>query len=81
MAFISYVPYSRAGRELKELYDEIGAADGAVDNILRIHCHNPPSMRHHYQLYSHLMRGASPLTRFQRELIAVAVSVANSCHY
>jgi alkylhydroperoxidase family enzyme len=52
-----------------------------MDNILRIHSLNPPSMAHHVQLYAHLMRGRSPLTRAQREMIAVTVSAENDCFY
>jgi alkylhydroperoxidase family enzyme len=52
-----------------------------VDNILRIHSLNPRSMRDHYALYAHLMRGPSPLSRVQREMIAVVVSAENDCFY
>jgi alkylhydroperoxidase family enzyme len=38
-------------------------------------------MRQHYELYLELMRGPGSLTRVQREMIAVAVSAANNCHY
>ena len=51
------------------------------DNIIRIHSLNPASMAHHVTLYAHLMRGRSPLSRVQREMIAVAVSAANDCYY
>ena len=52
-----------------------------VDNIVRIHSLNPPSMEHHVRLYAHLMRGESPLSRTQREMIAVTVSSVNDCFY
>jgi hypothetical protein len=51
------------------------------DNILRIHGVHARVMRLHYDLYRELMRGPSPLSRIQREMIAVAVSAANRCHY
>jgi alkylhydroperoxidase family enzyme len=38
-------------------------------------------MQTHYDLYAHLMRGRPPLSRTQREMIAVLVSVTNRCHY
>jgi alkylhydroperoxidase family enzyme len=38
-------------------------------------------MRTHYDLYAHLMRGRSDLSRAQREMIAVVVSTVNRCHY
>jgi uncharacterized peroxidase-related enzyme len=38
-------------------------------------------MGHHVTLYAHLMRGKSPLSRSQREMIAVTVSAENDCFY
>ena len=81
MAHIPYVPYEEADGLLGELYARYGRADGLMDNIVRIHSLNPPSMEHHLKLYSHLMRGRSPLSRVQREMIAVTVSAANDCFY
>jgi hypothetical protein len=51
------------------------------DNILRIHGVNSRVMKNHYDLYRSLMIGKSPLTRAQREMIAVVVSSANACRY
>jgi alkylhydroperoxidase family enzyme len=72
MAFIRYVPE-----------DEIPPADRVPDqdNIVRIHGVHSRIMRQHYELYAELMRGAGPLSRIQREMIAVAVSSANRCRY
>lgn len=72
MAFIRY-----ASRE------EIHSADQVddTDNILRIHGVHGRVMRLHYDLYVEVMRGAGPLSRAQREMIAVTTSVANGCHY
>ena len=81
MAFISYVPADDASPQLSEYYRQYRSAWGGVDNILRIHSHNPLSMKHHVQLYAHLMRGPSPLSRVQREMIAVTVSSLNGCLY
>jgi alkylhydroperoxidase family enzyme len=80
MAFISYVPEEEAPPELVELYRRYRAGDG-VDNIIRIHGHNPPSMEAHVDLYRCLMFGRSPLSRAQREMIAVTVSTLNRCFY
>jgi hypothetical protein len=51
------------------------------DHIIQIHSVHPRVMRLHYELYLELMRGDGPLTRMERELVAVAVSRANDCHY
>ncbi|MCH7562569.1 MAG: carboxymuconolactone decarboxylase family protein [Gemmatimonadetes bacterium] len=81
MAHIPYVPQEEADGLLEELYARYAATDGQLDNIVRIHSLNPPSMQHHLQLYAHLMRGRSPLSRVRREMIAVTVSAANDCFY
>ena len=81
MAFIPYVPYEEATGALAGLYARYAGSRGWIDNIIRIHSLNPPSMEHHVVLYAHLMRGRSPLSRVQREMIAVAVSAANDCFY
>ena len=72
MAFIDYIS------------DEQIPAEDRVpdnDNILRIHGIHSRTMRQHYDLYRELMYGKSPLSRIQREMIAVVVSAANECHY
>ena len=51
------------------------------DNIIQIHGVHPAVMRHHYELYVQLMHRAGPLTRTQREMVAVRVSAINRCHY
>ena len=51
------------------------------DNIIRIHGVNRPVLRAHLSLYRAIMHGDSPLSRAQREMIAVMVSARNQCHY
>ena len=81
MAYIRYTSPADASPELAALHDRYSDRQGKLDNILRVHSLNPPSMEHHYDLYRHLMAGPSPLSRVQREMIAVAVSVENDCFY
>lgn len=81
MAWIRVIDEERAEGALGELYRRVAAPGGAVDNILKVHGLNPPSLAGHYELYRALMYGRSPLSRVQREMIAVAVSAANRCHY
>lgn len=69
MAFIEYAEVAEKDR----------LAD--TDNILRIHGVHARTMRLHFDLYRELMRGPGPLSRIQREMIAVVVSAANDCHY
>ncbi len=81
MAYIPYIEEHDASPELTLLYDRYRDPAGYVDNILKIHGRNPPSLEAHVQLYVTLMRGKSDLTRVQREMIAVVVSSINECHY
>lgn len=81
MAWIEVISESKARGRLKELYQKYAEPSGIVDNILKIHSLNVKSLKTHYDLYAHLMRGRSPLSRVQREMIAVVVSAENRCHY
>ena len=81
MAYIPYVPYEEAQGSLAELYRRYGGPEMNVENIIRIHSLDPPSMEHHMRLYAHLMGGPSPLSRIQKEMIAVTVSGVNDCFY
>ena len=80
-AWIHWVSETDATGDLREYYDRWRGPGGKVDHILKIHSLNPGSMKGHVDLYAHLMRGPSPLSRVQREMIAVVVSAANQCHY
>ena len=81
MAYIPMLDEDEASPELRELYDRLAPRGEPLDNILRIHSLNPPSLRNHYELYKHLMYGRSDLSRIEREMIAVVVSRVNHCHY
>lgn len=72
MAFISY-------RKPDEIPPEHRVADN--DNIVRIHGVHAETIHLHYALYLELMRGTGPLTRVQREMIAVTVSATSECRY
>jgi alkylhydroperoxidase family enzyme len=50
-------------------------------NILASHSLNEAALEAHLQLYRTIMFGDSPLSRTEREAIAVAVSAANDCFY
>ena len=81
MSWIKVIQEGEASGELKELYERMMEPWGGVDNILKIHSLNPPSLRAHFEFYKTLMQGRSGLSRIQREMIAVVVSAANHCHY
>ncbi len=81
MAWIKVIQEDEATGRLAELYGKYAEPDGSVDNILKIHSLNVKSLQGHFDLYAHLMRGRSDLSRIQREMIAVVVSAVNRCHY
>ena len=54
---------------------------GFVPNVMRIWALRPRHLLGWWSHYDELLRGDSGLTKAQREMIAVAVSSANDCHY
>ena len=81
MAWIRTVDKGEASGKLGELYAKIAPGDELVDNILSVHSLHVRSLQDHLGLYKTLMYGAGPLPRRTREMVAVAVSNANDCHY
>jgi uncharacterized peroxidase-related enzyme len=81
-AWIHVIPESEAEGELKALYEqEFDNEKQGTDNILAVHSLNPPTLRAHADLYHTVMHAKSPLSRSEREMVAVVVSVINHCHY
>lgn len=72
MAFIKYL-------SAKDIPGEDRVSDS--DHILQIHSVHSKIMKQHFDLYKELMYSRGPLTRIQREMIAVVVSAENECHY
>lgn len=81
MPFIKVIDEADADDLLSEVYKKVRFARGRVANILKIHSIRPNALSKHFDLYRELMFGHSELTRAEREMIAVAVSVTNGCHY
>ncbi|MCK4573912.1 MAG: carboxymuconolactone decarboxylase family protein [candidate division Zixibacteria bacterium] len=81
MAFIDYISFDDASPELQALYIKYGGPKKVPANIVRIAGLNPKAMESHANFYRAVMHGRSPLSRAQRETIAVVVSVINGCHY
>ena len=79
--WIESVSPADASGELKALYDRIGGARGGIAAIHRAPSLNPKALGAHFELYKAAMFQPSPLSRSDREALAVAVSRANSCEY
>ncbi len=81
MTKIKTIEPENAEGELREIYDDLRKKRGKIAEIHKIQSLNPPSIKNHMNLYMTVMFGKSPLTRAQREMMAVVVSKANGCEY
>lgn len=81
MAHIDVIGPEDADGLLQRVYRQRTASAGRLWNIVSVQCHNPEALRESMRLYAAVMFGDSPLTRAQREMIAVVTSQANDCHY
>jgi alkylhydroperoxidase family enzyme len=81
-AWITIIPQQEADEELQMAYAvSVDPASGEPAHILGVQSLNPQAMQDHVALYHTLMFGPSPLSRRQREMIAVVVSSVNKCVY
>ena len=81
MAWIEQVPLDEATGVLKDEFDEAIKRSGRVWNIVHIMSLNPAQLEASMVLYKAIMHGESPLSRFQRELLATVVSAELACPY
>jgi alkylhydroperoxidase family enzyme len=81
VAWIKTIPENQAEGELRREYEAAIRRAGRVWNIVKLMSLNPSTLRASMDVYVAAMHGASPLTRAQREMLAVVVSRANDCHY
>ncbi len=81
MAWIRLTPVSEATGLLKKQYDAAMARAGRVWNVIRIMSPNPRTLDASMKLYESIMKGPSPLSRVQREMLATVVSAELECHY
>jgi alkylhydroperoxidase family enzyme len=81
MAYIETVSPEEADGPLRSIYDAAVQRVGRVFGILRVQSPNPGVLRASMQLYQAVMMGPSPLSRVEREAIAVTVSRVNDCFY
>jgi uncharacterized peroxidase-related enzyme len=67
--------------EVQELFAAPREKLGFVPNVLRLFALRPSHLLRWNDHYEELMKGDSGLTKAEREMIAVVVSVANHCRY
>lgn len=81
MARISLTSDADATGRLAACYEAARRRAGRVYEIVRTMSPNPATLEASMGLYLAVMKGPSPLTRAQREMLAVVVSRTNDCHY
>ena len=81
MPRIHQVPVGEATGPLKQEFDRAIARAGRVWGIVHIMSLNPMVLRASMAHYRAIMFGPSPLSRFQRELLATIVSAELGCRY
>jgi uncharacterized peroxidase-related enzyme len=67
--------------DLRQLIESTAARAGFTPNVFLAYAWRPEHFRAFFQYYDVLMKGASGLSRAERELVALAVSVENQCLY
>ena len=81
MRNVHHIDEAEATGELAGEYDAAIARAGKVFNIVKSMSLRPGVLKASMRLYREIMFGPSELSRVERELLAVVVSVANDCHY
>jgi alkylhydroperoxidase family enzyme len=79
-AWVPVVDAPDAEGALADVYARIGAPD-EVAHIIGVQSLHPKALEAHVRLYRTIMFDRSPLSRVQRESIAVVVSAINDCFY
>ncbi len=81
MARINIIDYKDAAGTLKTTYDELIEKRGNLSEVLMVQSLHPASIVSHINFYMDIMFSKTALSRAEKELIAVVVSVANGCVY
>ncbi|HEX2162443.1 MAG TPA: carboxymuconolactone decarboxylase family protein [Thermoanaerobaculia bacterium] len=81
MPWIRTVPPDEAEGELARHYRAATERAGRVWNVVSLMSPNPRALDASMGMYRALLHGESPLSRGQREMIAVVVSATNHCVY
>ncbi len=81
MTWIRCTDPKKASGRTKEVYDRILKERGHIANIFLAQSLDPEVLESHLELYVTLMIESGPLSRDEREMIAVIVSAANRSAY
>jgi uncharacterized peroxidase-related enzyme len=81
MPYLRLIGEEEATGALARQYGEALQRAGKVFNVVKAMSLNPEVLAASMGLYRAIMFGPSELSRVERELLAVVVSIANDCHY
>lgn len=83
MALIRLVPEDEATGKVAALYEEIKTDLGIdfVPNLYKVMASNPDYLEANWRRVKAIMVAPGRLDRLTKEIIAVAVSAVNTCHY
>lgn len=81
MPYIRTVPFDDADGILRREYEAAVKRAGKVFNVVSVQSLKPRMLRAGMALYQVLMIEEGALPRWQKELLAIAVSRANGCRY
>lgn len=81
MPWIEQIPIDKATGFLKHQFDAAIERAGRIWHIVHIMSLNPRVLKSSIEFYSSIMFGKSPLTRVQREMLAIVVSSELECYY
>lgn len=81
MTWLRTVDEAQLSDEVREAFATYREKLGFLPNVHRIFALRPTHYLRWLRYYEELLRGPSGLSVVEREMIAVAVSAANDCHY
>jgi len=82
MSTFGLIEYNEASAEVRAIYDDIMATRNTdwINNFWKAIAHDPATLRRTWESLKAIM-GPGALDPVMKELIYVAVSVTNNCHY
>ena len=81
-AWVRTTPDDDGDETQRQAYEQVtDPQTGEPAHIIGVQIANPQAMLDHVAFYRTLMFKSSPLSRRQREMIALVVSTANDCVY
>jgi len=81
LAYIKTINQADATGDLGSIYAKLAGKRGKIAAVHEAQSLNPQVLSQHMSLYVGTMFGESPLSRAEREMLAIIVSASNQCSY